>query len=95
MPEKIEGLKSFSQDRRDGLSHGKEDGERDEWNVKELSDEASQTDENEIQRQLRRGDETEGDADERDIAGRSESKDTPQGREEAKNDIKGKANTNG
>lgn len=95
MSEKFEDLKSSAQDRRDGLSRGKEDGERDEWNVKELSDEASQIDENEIQRQLRRGDETEGDADERDIAGRSESKDTPQGREEAKNDIKNKANVNG
>ena len=94
MQEKVENSKSPSHDHRDGVSRGDE-GQRDEWNVKELADEASQIDENEIQRQLRRGDETKGDAEERDIAGRSASKDTPQGREEAKNDLKGKANTNG
>ncbi len=94
MQEKVENSKSPSQDQRDGVSQGDE-GQRDEWSVKELADEASQIDENEIQRQLRRGDETKGDAEERDIAGRSASRDTPQGREEAKNDIKGKANTNG
>lgn len=94
MQKKVEEPEPPSQDPRDGVSRGNE-GQRDEWNVKELADAASQIDENEIQRQLRRGDETKGDAEERDIAGRSESKDTPQGREEAKNDIKGKANTNG
>lgn len=73
----------------------KSQGERDGWDVKSLSEEGSQIDEDEIQRNLRRGNETKGDADERDIAGRSASKDTPQGREEAKNDIKGKANING
>ena len=95
MEKKVEGLQSPFQDERDGLSHGQSEGQRGEWNVKELSDEASQIDEDEIQRQLRRGDETEGDADERDAAGSSASKDTPQGREETKNDIKGKANING
>ena len=95
MQEKVEGLKSEVKDPRDGVSRGKEEGQRDEWDVKNLSDEASQIDENEIQRHLLRGDETDGDPNERDIAGKSESKDTPQGREEAKNDIKGKANTNG
>lgn len=94
MQEKVDNSKSPSQDERDGVSQGNE-GQRDEWSVKELADEASQIDENEIQRQLRRGNETKGDAEDRDIAGRSASKDTPQGREEAKNDIKGKANTNG
>lgn len=95
MQEKVEQNETSSEDPRDGISRGKEEGQRDEWDVKELSDEASQIDENEIQRQLRRGDESTGDADERDVAGRSESKDTPQGREEAKNDIKNKANVNG
>lgn len=94
MQEKVDNSKSPSQDERDGVSQGNE-GQRDEWSVKELADEASQIDENEIQRQLRRGNEMKGDAEDRDIAGRSASKDTPQGREEAKNDIKGKANTNG
>ena len=95
MQKKVEGLQQNAQDERDGVSRGKDEGSRNGWNVKELSDEASQIDEDEIQRQLRRGDETKGDADQRDIAGRSESKDTPQGREEAKNDVKEKANTNG
>lgn len=95
MQEKVENSKSPSQDPRDGVSRGKDEGQREEWDVKNLSDEASQIDENEIQRQLRRGDETEGDPNDRDIAGKAESRDTPQGREEAKNDVKGKANING
>jgi len=65
------------------------------WNLEDIAGEASQRTDDEIYREARRGDETEGDADERDIAGRSASKDTPQGREEAKNDVTGKANTNG
>ena len=95
MQKKVEDLKSDSQDERDGLSRGQDEGQRDGWTVKELSDEGSQIDEDEIQRQLRRANETVGDADERDVAGSSASKDTPQGREEAKNDIRGKANSNG
>ena len=83
MQKKNEDLLSNSQDKRDG------------WNAKELSDEGSQTDVDEIQRNLLRGDETKGDPDQRDNAGGSASKDTPQGREETKNDIKDKANVNG
>lgn len=81
MQNKNEG--SNSNDKREG------------WDTKTLSEEASQIDEDEIQRNLRRGDETKGDADKRDNAGRSPSEDTPQGREETKNDLKGKANING
>ena len=95
MQKKVENLQSNSQDERDGLSRGKDEGHRNGWDVKELSDEASQMDEDEIQRQLSRGDETKGDPDKRDAAGSSASKDTPQGREEAKNDTKEKANSNG
>ncbi|MCU1290245.1 MAG: hypothetical protein JWN60_2474 [Acidobacteria bacterium] len=95
MHEEVQDSQSLEDDPRDGVSRGSAEGQREGWNVKELSDEGSQIDENEIQRQIRRGDETEGDADERDIAGRSASKDTPQGREEAKNDVKEKANING
>ena len=95
MQSEVKDLKSNSQGERDGLRSGKDEGHRNGWDVKELSDEASQIDEDEIQRQLRRGDETEGDPDKRDAAGSSTSKDTPQGREEAKNDTKEKANTNG
>lgn len=95
MEKKDEGFQPNSKDERDGVSQGKDEGQRSGWDVKELSDEASQIDEDEIQRQLRRGDETKGDPDKRDVAGRAESKDTPQGREEAKNDVKEKANING
>jgi len=71
------------------------EGGREGWNADEISVEASQQDEDEVQRQIKRGDESKGDANDRDHAGTSSFKDTPQGREEAKNDTKGKANDNG
>ena len=46
-------------------------------------------------RKTLRGNEDHGDADERDIVGNVDSSETPQGREEAKNDTRSKANTNG
>lgn len=69
-------------------------GENQKWNTDELSNEASQKDADEIQRQTLRGDESEGNPDNRDYAGSADSKDTPQGREEAKNDVAGKSNIN-
>lgn len=69
--------------------------EREGWNIQKLGDEASQKDEDEIQRQTLRGDETKGNPDNRDNAGSVDSGETPHGREETKNDAKGKANTNG
>lgn len=83
------------QDEREGQSLDQIEGNPQGWNLEDIANEASQRTTDEIYREGRRGDETEGDADERDEAGRSASKDTPQGREEAKNDVKGKANTNG
>ena len=68
---------------------------REGWNIEELADQASQKDFNEIQRETLRGDETEGDADERDNAGSADRNETWQGREEAKNDRGDKANVNG
>jgi len=68
---------------------------REGWNVRKLADEASQKDEDEIQRQTLRGDETKGNPNNRDNAGSVKSDETPQGREEAKNDAKVRANTNG
>ena len=70
-------------------------GKREGWNVQDLADEASQKNVDEIQRETLRGDETKGDAESRDIVGKVDSNETSQGREEAKNDTKGKANTNG
>jgi hypothetical protein len=83
------------QDEREGLSIDQIEGNPQGWNLKDIADEGSQIETDEVFRQARRGDETEGDADERDEAGRSATKDTWQGREEAKNDVKGKANANG
>jgi hypothetical protein len=68
---------------------------REGWGVQKLADEASQKDVDEIQREILRGDETRGSADDRDNAGNVNKNDTWQGREEAKNDLKDKANTNG
>jgi hypothetical protein len=68
---------------------------KENWNTEKLGDEASQKDEDEIQRQTLRGDETKGNPDNRDHAGSVETDETPQGREESKNDAPGKANANG
>lgn len=56
---------------------------REGWNTKRLSEESSNKEPDEILRETLRGDETEGDANERDITGRVNSNETPQGREEA------------
>ncbi len=62
---------------------------RDEWSAEEIIEEGSYTMSDEIRRQVARGDETEGDPDDRDIVGGSASVDTPQGREEAKTRAEG------
>ncbi len=58
--------------------------ERDEWNAEELNEQSPYLQSDEVQRQMLRGDETKGDADERDVVGSNQSKDTPQGRRETK-----------
>jgi hypothetical protein len=68
---------------------------REGWQVDDLADQASQQDVDEIQRQTVRGDESKGNPDNRDNAGNVISNETPQGREEAKNDVADKANANG
>ena len=83
------------QKEREGISLEEIEGSREGWKIQNLANEASQKDEDEIQRQTLRGDETKGNPDYRDIAGSVNSGETPQGREEAKNDAQGKANTNG
>jgi hypothetical protein len=70
-------------------------GNTGDWSSDQLGDEASLKDKDDIQREIRRGGENKGEADERDVAGSASSDDTPQGREEAKNDRKGVANQNG
>lgn len=57
---------------------------RDGWNAEELSQQATNKEPDEVTREIARGDETKGDADERDIAGAPEKNETPHGREETK-----------
>ena len=63
--------------------------------IKDITDEASHRDSDGVLRQTLRGDESEGDANERDVVGATDFEDTPQGREETKNDKAGAANQNG
>lgn len=57
---------------------------RDEWNAQELADQATNFPSDEITREMLRGDETQGNPDNRDVVGGVESKDTPHGRKETK-----------
>lgn len=58
--------------------------ERGEWNADELNEQATNLPSDEIQRQMLRGDESQGDADARDVVGGVASKDTAHGRKEIK-----------
>jgi len=98
MQEKVKDYQPPYQEEREGLSEEQIEGNPQGWNkedIKDISDEASNRDPDGVLRQTLRGDETKGNPNERDIAGAPESKDTAQGREEAKNDKKGAANVNG
>lgn len=61
------------------------DVERQGWDAEEISEESANKLSNDIVRQMRRGDESKGNSDDRDIVGGVESADTPRGREETKN----------
>jgi len=95
MQDKEKDMQPPYQKEREGVSTGEAEGSREGWDVQDLGDEASQKQTDEIQRETLRGDETKGGADDRDIVGNVDRNETWQGREEAKNDTKGKANTNG
>jgi hypothetical protein len=77
------------------MSQNESGAMRDRETIDKLNDEASQADADDMIRRPLRGDETKGDPDERDVAGGVRSADTPQGREESKNDRGDKANRNG
>jgi hypothetical protein len=62
---------------------------KEELTISEIAEESSYEGESEIKRRVLRGDETEGDADDRDVVGSVKSKDTWQGREEAKTRAEG------
>jgi hypothetical protein len=61
----------------------------------EISEQASKPDHEQIYRQTRRGDETVGDPDERDVAGAIDHEDTPHGWEERKHQVEKEAEDNG
>lgn len=61
---------------------------REGWNISEIAEESTNKSADEITREVMRGDESKGDADERDLVGGVDSNETPQGREEAKKGAK-------
>ena len=60
--------------------------EQNDLSIEEINEQSTNKPSDETLREVLRGDEAEGDADERDVAGAAASIDTPQGREEAKTD---------
>ncbi len=56
--------------------------EKQGWEADELIEESANVESDDVVRQILRGDESKGDADERDIAPTIDTKDTPRGREE-------------
>ncbi len=59
---------------------------REDWSGEEISEESTNLSPDEIMRQMLRGDETEGDADDRDVVGSANSNKTPERRERSKNE---------
>ncbi len=71
------------------------DVNREDWSVAQLSEEAVNELPDDMLRRVLREDEDKGSPDERDFVGKAHSNETPQGREEAKNDTASKVNING
>lgn len=65
-----------------------------ELSAEEIARQASKADEDDIYRRVRRGDETKGDPDKRDVAGAIDFEDTPRGREERKHEVEEAAEHN-
>jgi len=92
----MQNIDHNKQDAAGDPSRGENSGDSpDKPTIAEIGEEASNRQPDEILREVLRGDETKGDPDSRDIVGAARREDTPQGREEAKNDTTEKANTNG
>lgn len=61
--------------------------EREGWETKEVAEEGvNESPDDVVRKVLRNGDDNKGDADDKDIVGSTDFEDTPQGREENKND---------
>jgi hypothetical protein len=96
--QKVKDFQPPYQEDREGfssqeLADGLDRPGRDE--IKDITAEGSLRDKEGALRQTLRGDETEGDPNERDVAGATKFEDTAHGREETKNDKSGAANQNG
>jgi hypothetical protein len=76
----MNGEKPNEEKVRDEVPNVKREG----WSAEKVSEEATNKESDEIYRQISRGDETKGDADERDIAGSPLTGETPYEREETK-----------
>ena len=68
------------------------DVKRETWNAEHLVEQSSSEGSDETVRKVLRGDETKGDADDRDVAGTVDSRETPQGSEENKHQAEVKKN---
>lgn len=76
-------------------NHNIPDASGEEWSVRELHQQSSNELPDETLRKTARGDEEQGNSDNQDVVGNVNPNETPQGREEAKNDTRSKANRNG
>lgn len=65
---------------------------RENWNVRDLSEQGVNQSDEDILRQTLRGDEQKGNPDDRDVTGRAPTNETPQGREENKHKAKRERN---
>ncbi len=80
MPKKPSG--SSKRAKQNGRSDSEETNvKREGWSADDLGEQSTYEGTTEISRRLRRGDETAGDPDERDVAGAIPEKDMPHGRE--------------
>ncbi len=82
-------MQSENKNDLEGMSDISHDG----WNLEEIAEESVNKPSDEIKREVLRGNEAEGDADGRDVAGSADKNKTPQGHEEAKiNEKRGEGN---
>ncbi len=73
------------QDKVESKSENFPDVEKNNWEAEEISKEGANKSSDEVIREMLRGDETQGNPDDRDLVGGVKSADTPHGREETKN----------
>ena len=92
---KVKDMQPPYQESHENLPSKQTEGQSESLTSGEIGSQASGKDEDEIQREMLRGGSSGSKADDKDVAGSVDSGETPQGREEAKNDVGGKSNKNG